>query len=189
MPDPQSPSEYPPIAGLKNLQRNLRNPGADEGSPVALRALAALSKQYPADTVGTRVKDMPLDSKYAFSSRLASTPSQAVNTALELPGSDPNTITLNPALSMSWPQPMVEQTMAHELEHIRQNRANLDPLKALSEYTMPYEEQPSEQSAFKAGDAYAKLHPYIPSLQDEVNTAFSSPLMQQLFRDNHPPKK
>lgn len=174
--------DYPPITGLKTaVERKLIPQGATDASPVALRALAVLGKQYPADTAGVRVQDMPMDDPRAFSSTLATTPIKGANTIVGLPERDPETITVNPAVSAIFPQSSVQDTLSHELEHIRQNRYGRNPLMRLADnIELPYDQQPDENAAFAAQRQYEPTHP-PPSIESLRNMDSFIPMMQQLF--------
>lgn len=131
---------------------------AGEASPATLRAAATVRKRYPADMTGVTVGE-DWDAPEAFSSTLATTPLalpdsiRALFAGIGGKPSDPNHIAVNPAVGMLWPEKETEAILAHELEHIRQNRTG-DPGQRIQQHALPYNEQPDEIAAFKAGDEY-----------------------------------
>ena len=149
--------DYPPIDGLKQaVIQKITNQPAGDAAPATLRAMAMLSKVYPADTVGMRVKDNPVTDKYAYSSKLAETPIDMKNDPGLSPfqAGDPSTVEMNPAVSQVFPQPAIEALLAHELQHIRQNRSDASPYSRVAQFSQDYEKRPDEIAGFNAADAY-----------------------------------
>lgn len=173
--------DYPPIDALQQaVQRRILPTQAGEASPVALRALANVAKQYPADMMGVRVHEMPMTDRHAFSNTLASTTmkgqSRLGNGFTE---HDPEEIMINPGVTAVFPQAQVEGTLAHELEHIRQNRTG-DPEIRHYQHMLPYESQPDEIAAFKSRRVYDESHPQPSTTALESLRRFL-PAIQRLF--------
>lgn len=152
--------DYPPIDGLKQaVIQKITNQPAGDADPATLRAMAMLSRVYPEDSVGVRVKDNPVTDKYAFSSKLAETPVDMKNDqGLSMfKQGDPSTIEMNPAVSMAFPQPAIESILAHELQHIRQNRSDASPYSRVAQFSQEYGDRQDEKDAWGATDAYKQL--------------------------------
>lgn len=166
--------DYPPIEGLKAaVDRRIQPIPAGAASPVVLRAAEALRKTYPADMYGTKVADMPTTDPRAFSDVGAYTPidMSRIPGSLFSPHSDQESMVVNPALSATYPQTMVEDTMAHELEHVRQGRTQ-DVMDRIRQHSLPYEDRPNEKAAFDASAAYRHARYAKPSWKFEPPPAF-----------------
>lgn len=143
----------PPIdQAQKDVLRRLVPQPAGLTQPVVMRAMEALRKAYPKDMVGVRVQDNPMTHPDAFSSGLATTPMdlrQHPNFKPDMQEriGDPFQIDLNPAVSASFPQDAIEGILAHELQHIRQNRSGANVTNRLLQFRLPYEDRPDELDA------------------------------------------
>lgn len=147
-----------------NMQQKLgRNapPQAGEASPTTMRAATAMRKAYPNDMRGVVVRDMPWLDQDAFSNILGETPTRLpeaiTNIRPDLQG-DTESIQMNPGLDLTGTQEDANSVMAHELQHVRQNRAD-DPMVHLKELHIPYDKRPVELDAQRAASAYVKTHP------------------------------
>lgn len=122
-------------------------PASPTSSPQLDRAVEALRKVYPKDMVGADVAEMPWSNPFSNTNVLGET--------------DPeNAVRINPSLSILYPQPAVEATLAHELQHVRQNKRVDNPaLEMLKQQSIPYNERPSEIEAREARNAYVREHP------------------------------
>lgn len=136
--------------------REIYPPKAGDASPAVMRATQSLKKDYPADMAGVEVVENPMRDREAFSNRLGATDSaamQAMDPEKHYANPDYKQIRLNPIMGASAPQGHIESTLAHELEHVRQNR-DMDPIEQLAQQAIPYGKRPLERAAFKAGDNY-----------------------------------
>lgn len=111
--------------------------------PGLQRAVTKIDKTYPQDTAGVDITTTPWADPAAGSNTLGSTWVKR----------GPQHIEINPALSMGFPQSAVEHTLAHELEHVRQNRRS-PAVSALDELQLPYFDRPSEKAAREAANQY-----------------------------------
>lgn len=154
-----------------DIQRKLMPPAAGDALPGTMRAADAMRKDYPADMVGVRVVDMPWDSPEAFSNILGATPTKLPEELLKLLPSwrgaqgDPESIEVNPGSSIMEPQGALNSVLAHELQHVRQNR-NGDPIQRLKERQIDYSERPSELEAQLAARRYEEAHQNPTSVRD-----------------------
>lgn len=152
------------LARLKaQVERKILPDQAGQMTPATMRAASAIRKTYPADMAGVKVNEQSMLDPYAFSSILASTPSRATEILRqqfkEMKQPDYESFEVNPAVSALYPQNALEKTMAHELEHIRQNRTE-DPLEALRQHVkLAYNDRPIEKSAREAADKYKTMTP------------------------------
>lgn len=112
--------------------------------PALQRATTKLDKRFPSDMAGVEVQPMSWLDPQAGSNVLGTT---TIKTG-------PQHIEVNPALSLAFPQAAVEHNLAHELEHVRQNRSDSTPLRALKELQQPYFDRPSEKAAREAARSY-----------------------------------
>lgn len=113
--------------------------------PALQRATTKLDKRFPTDMAGVDVQPMSWLNPSAGSNVLGSTDVK----------SGPQKIEVNPALSMAFPPSAIEHNLAHELEHVRQNRSTSMPaLKALEELRQSYFDRPSEKAARDAAHRY-----------------------------------
>ena len=128
----------PPPSPKKNL-----HPHAGEASPVTLRALAALQREQPSFPKGVQAPDMKFDDMLAFTNVLGA-----------VSPDDHNTIQINPAISMLYPEREVKRTLAHEGQHINQLRAGKGDQMKHAIATIPYGSQPHEQEADMVADSY-----------------------------------
>jgi hypothetical protein len=141
MPDP----EYP--VSLDQLQATLARrayprPASPTSSPVTDRAVEALRKAYPGDMSGVDIQDYGWKDPSAGTDTLGET---GVN----------NAVRLNPAYTATYPQEAVEGTIAHELQHVRQNRDELSKgqspaIRILQQQSLPYAQRPDEIDAQNA---------------------------------------
>lgn len=139
---PQDPKDAPPhIYALKqNLQKLYGRPGIL--TPTVQGALNNVENQYP-DVKGMDVSEMPWENPLAGTN-------YAGTTGVE--GENFNKIQINPGIGIAWPQRSVEEVIAHEAQHVRQN--NADPTRYLKELSLPYDEKPMEQEGFDAMQRY-----------------------------------
>lgn len=131
------------LQGLKEAINRKILPRQASSAPWLDRAVAELSKVYPKDTIGLDVAENSWDHPTAGSTELGTT--QIAD----------DQIRTNPVLSI-FPQGLTEQTLAHELQHVRQNRAGGREAAKYEGY-LPYNARPSEKDAMKAGNAYNTL--------------------------------
>lgn len=164
---PQNPI-YPPV---KPPKKNL-HPRADEGSPVALRALAALQREQPTFPKGVQVEDMPFDDIKAWTN---------VNGAVD--PDRPDTIRLNPVLSMLYPENVVKRTLAHEGQHVNQLRAGKGAEMAITMRTTPYEHRAHEEEANMVADSYNIPQPPIDS-KEWIPYFMGDPVLTGLFNSS-----
>ena len=150
----------------KQVQTRNMHPPAGSAPPVVLRALDAVRKIAPHKAVGVIPKEMDWDDPYAFSNHLGYN---------EL--GDKQNVHINPAVAMLYSQGANNNIMAHEVEHVWQNR-NADPQEAaigvLENNFIPYNERPREKAAFKAQEGYGFsedppaagwLRQFLPTMQ------------------------
>ena len=150
----------PAFDALKRKDQNL-HPTAEKASPVILRALSELGKVNPNATRGVKPKEMYWDDGDAFSNIEAYTPTGTGWDGFPLlkpdENNDPNSIVINPSVSLGYPQKEVQRLLAHEVEHIGQNRGNTpaDFVQQMKDqFNIPYEKQPHEQAARAAEKMY-----------------------------------
>lgn len=133
---------------------NIQNVGSGGKDPAIDRAVAALQGEYPTDLRGVDVQPMNWRDPLA-----GSTVTGITYTDRPL---DAQSIELNPALTSAFPQSTVNNTLAHELQHVRQNRAAGSQENAiaqhLKELDAPYNKRPSEEEAFAVGSDYRHHH-------------------------------
>lgn len=127
-------------------RRILPRPASPTSSPLTDRAVEALRKAYPADMTGVDIQDMPWTDPKAASTIFGKT-------------SPESEVRVNPIIGAAFPQEVAEETIAHELQHVRQNRASRDPqMDMLRELKIPYEQRPSEIEATNAAIDWNKKH-------------------------------
>lgn len=144
---------------LAKLQSNLHQP-AGSASPVALRALDALKGMYPKDATGVTVEEMDWTrNPNAFTEVIGATRVRS-----------PKRIYLNPFFTALSPQPFIEESVAHELEHVRQLQDGPPKIEeSIREMDIPYWQRPSEIAARRAAQAYGQargwesLSPALPA--------------------------
>jgi hypothetical protein len=152
IPDEQADTIYNQLSNQAANNKKRMMPRGAFSYPMVGRAVNEVEKRQP-DLRDIPINVDPWTDKYAGSSDVASTPPRFKGQEQE--------IRLNPAL-MAFPQGLTENALAHELQHVRQNR-NIDPnnpeqlAKYASEFAMPYRMRPSEKEGFAAGDAYNKM--------------------------------
>lgn len=128
-------------------RRILPRPASPTSSPLLDRAVEELRKAYPADMAGVDIQDMPWNNELAGTNVLGET-------------SPDNQIRMNPVLGAAFPQRAAEGVLAHELQHVRQNKASSDPrLDMLRELNTEYSNRPSEIEAGAAAAQYDETHP------------------------------
>jgi hypothetical protein len=170
----------------QNVDRKLQPIPAGAAAPTTLRAIEAVRKTYPKDMVGVGFKEEPWTSRTAFSSQFGATPVKGINELLSkalgrpLTGvsDNPDEIELNPMLGF-FPQHFGESVVAHELQHVRQNRrpdstATDSTLERLKQMKMPYGKQPDEVEAFKAQADYNKAKGYPGTNPDPASFLLSN---------------
>lgn len=122
--------------------------------PTVVRAINALRKVYGNDPAirPEEINMMPIDHPYAFST---------VNGAT----APDNQIVINPLVAALGDQQMVDSTVAHEVQHVRQN-PNKDLHTYLKDLKLPYEQRPSEIDARDAASDFLNQDPNPPSTLD-----------------------
>lgn len=127
------------------VERKILPVKAGDVSPMLMRASDQLRKAYPADMYGTTVRDLPQDQ---FNMRsLGQTPWTQ------------DEMQLNPTIGLAHAQPFAENILAHELEHVRQNRTRDVGTRQAEAATLPYLQRPDEIAAMNATDAYRRQKP------------------------------
>lgn len=148
----------PPLEPLQqDVRRRTTKPMAGEASPVALRALEAMQRWRPAEMPGLRISEYDMSTDpWAFSNVLGSVTQRVPDEVASILGFQPDyeRIKLNPALTTLYPENQVEQTVAHELQHVIQNRTQ-DPYNAIEERQLAYPDRPREQEAFDVANQYS----------------------------------
>lgn len=144
------------------LQRGYMPPQAGQASPTTMRAEAAVRKEFPADMFGVKVGDLPFTDPESFSNILMSTPTKLPPGVADYQDAigDPDSVSVNPAIDMVFGQTDANAMLAHELQHIRQNRTK-DPMESLREFKIPYTKRPSELEAEMARKAWTQKHPIV----------------------------
>lgn len=149
---------------IKRAQEQLRRRSmpdmAGDMAPATMRAVNTMRKTYPVDMMGVKVGETPMLDPDAFSNIQAGTPSGANKVRnLGLPPPDYESIHVNPAVSAGFPQSWIESVLAHELQHVRQNRT-MDPREQLRQHVdYAYDDRPIEVEARIAADKFDKERP------------------------------
>lgn len=135
------------LAALKRRVEKEITPRPATSSPQMDRSISKLDKAgYRQEINAADIKPMNMTDYYAGSNTLGIT-------------NPDNTVRLNPSAQAVYPDFKNTQTLAHELTHVRQN-ALPGALSLLTyESRLPYEQRPSEEEAFTAGNNYVKSLP------------------------------
>lgn len=142
MPD-KLPDVPPP---LKALMR------AASGYPPLDRAVDKMDREFPADMVGVDVKP-----------RSWMNPISGMNIAgdVDIESFDPHQraqINIDPQLALAMDAPGLEQTVRHELEHVKQLRGGHKDEMLSALQRQGYSSRQYEKDAYAAGSAYTKSH-------------------------------
>lgn len=174
------------------VTRTLHVPQAGEASPETVRGWGQMRKDFPADMVNVQVKDMDWRSPEAFSNVLAATPSKLPESLASILGpnsqGDPESIEVNPGSAIIEPSSSINSILAHELQHVRQNRSDADPMTRFLQRKLPYQDQPDEMEAFKASRDYEDAHP-APKQRSPLSEAMVMSELQRLFEGNNTQRK
>lgn len=125
----------------KRLSTMMPRPASPESPPVLDRAVERVRQAYPQDMAGTSISMWPIVDYFTGSTLMGRTPSNPTGE-----------IQLNPLYTTLIPQEGIEETIAHELEHVRQVRRGQAP-----ELNTEYGKRPSEIEARAAEDRYNRL--------------------------------
>ena len=134
-----------------------------EGRPSIERGMAAMDKAFP--DVSKRVKVVP-------NPELDWTP-----TGAQVPFPSHTEIQINEPMAQLSSMPTIEKILSHEMQHIRDNR---DGKIDLSEFSLPYANQPHEIRAKKAANQYMAEREY--GLDDEVDPFVSRSIIEWLTK-------
>lgn len=141
----------------QRVERKILPQPAGEALPSAMQAADIVRKVFPADMVGVKVKDMPWKAPEAFSNDIAETPVYGWST------DDPYTISVNPAYGIMNGSSELAPVIAHELQHIRQNRRSEDDpayrASRIQEFRLPYAKRPDEIAARSAEENFPEQPP------------------------------
>lgn len=146
--------------------REIYPPKAGDASPAVMRATQTLKKDYPVDMAGTEVIEPNMKEKASFSNVLGATDSgamQAMDPEKRFSNPDYKQMRINPIMGAAAPQGYIDSIVAHELEHVRQNR-DMDPREQLAQQAIPYGKRTIERDAFKVGADYFKRKGHPPAL-------------------------
>lgn len=148
----------------QQVERKIIPQPAGEALPSVMQAADIVRKVFPADMVGVKVKDMPWNSPEAFSNDIAETPVYGWT------HDDPYTITVNPAYGILNGSSALAPTIAHELQHIRQNRRSEDDpayrASRIQEFKLPYAKRPDEIAARNAEENFPEQPPQYVKATD-----------------------
>lgn len=137
------------------------------------RAVREIEKTYPADMVGVDVKPMDMMNPLAFSNVLGATDHKD------------NQITINPAVPMAFsdPQALTEQTIAHELQHVRQNKSG-HPGRTFAEMTSlnDYFNEGAEKDARAASESYSAMKHQPTSFSLDPRVKLPDPLILEMLK-------
>lgn len=136
----------PPAPKLDVMQNPTTNPLLNE-------VMWRMQRDTPADFRDLTVSSMPMSDPNALTMVMGTTPFKP-NQAAQSIQINPGTIAFDPTLTQS--------TMAHELQHVRQNRTPQTLGHVLmTKYLMstaPYLDQPNEKNAVDTETAYDQSH-------------------------------
>lgn len=165
-----------PLEGLKSAgfpvppkapKPNTWNQGSNGQDPALDRAVWGLQAEQPMLPWDVDIKTMPWKYPYAGSNILGTTDVAS-----------PNSIQLNPAVTMAFPQNLANLTLVHEMEHVKQGRSNPNhALDALKERALPYEDRPSEIEANKAEAKYGIEHGLLENFKADPAVLNALPKM------------
>ncbi len=181
---------------IEGLQRLMPQP-AGLTSPAVERAMGALQRKTPGVWRGINVKNLPLDHSLSFSNTYAQTPAVIPDSmkrfyegVMAKNPAELNTISMNPAVGMVFPDEEIETTLAHELKHVDQNRTE-DPFPRMMErLELPYDQRQEEKAAFAAENAYRSSRPTTtPPAEVERMANDIRPAIRQLFLLNNPDQR
>lgn len=133
-----------PLINNDEANRAKLQPRKATANPTLDKAIAQLERIYPADMLGTKVNSMSWDSPYIGSNVAGST------------NTDSGDVEINPFITTAFPQGLTEQTLAHELQHVRQHRTS-GPVEHLKNLMLGYDERPEEKEARTAANSYNTL--------------------------------
>jgi hypothetical protein len=169
--------DYPvPISVLEQavLKRLMPEPARDGIPPSLVRAIEQMRRAYPDDpATESDVQPMSMDAQDAQSDMVRG------STTLK------NQVRINPLLLATAHQDAINGTLAHELQHVRQNRklpAGADgQARYLQEFDLPYDQRPSEVDAARERFAY-EFSPRSATPPQRFNADFSDLLLRGLLK-------
>lgn len=132
------------LAALKRRVEKEITPRPATSDPSIDRAISKLDKAgYRQEINAADIQPMRMTDYLAGSDTLGST--------------DPeNNVRLNPVSQAIYPDFKNTQTLAHELTHVRQHMRPGGLAQMAIEHTRPYEQRPTEEEAYTAGNNYVK---------------------------------
>lgn len=143
------------------------------GNPVLDRAIgrAVKSKQFGPEIQAADIGPMSMLENDAVTDTLGYTKPN-------------NEVRLSPSMLAAAPEISTDETLAHELTHVKQNRGPMSDVWSKYDRTMPYQYRPSEMQAFEEAKKYKFGLPkkyqdeqfeqlgYLPGMQAAIPTFF-----------------